>query len=163
MNVPPRDAEPEVEIRAFRQDADGVWVAELECGHTQHLRHNPPFQLAPWILSPEGRQSHIGIRLPCKLCRMPRFPADVVEYKRTASFDASTLPTGLTRSHALKAGTWGEIIVTSGLLLYVLEDIELALMLRPGVVGRIGPERPHHVELQGDARFYIRFLRAAPR
>jgi tellurite methyltransferase len=151
--------DPEAAIQAFRQDAEGDWVAELACGHSRHIRHKPPFQLAEWVTSAEGRDAHIGAPVPCKFCRMPQLPAAIAEYKRTARFDAGTVPVALTRSHRLKRGTWGEIVVTSGRVLYVLEDDDLALMLQPGIVGRIAPERPHHVELQGDAAFYIRFLR----
>jgi len=152
--------DPEAAIQAFRQDPEGDWVAELACGHSQHIRHRPPFLFAEWVTSAEGRDAHIGARLRCKLCRMPQLPRDAVEYKRTASFDARTVPAALTRSHRLKRDTWGELVVTSGRLLYVLEDEDLALMLQPGVVGRVAPERPHHVELQGDTTFYIRFLRS---
>ncbi len=28
-------------ITGFRQDEHGDWVAELECGHLQHVRHHP--------------------------------------------------------------------------------------------------------------------------
>ena len=35
-------------IAGFHQDELGDWVAELDCGHTQHVRHNPPWQLRPW-------------------------------------------------------------------------------------------------------------------
>lgn len=155
MNKP----EPQAAIAGFHQDDDGVWVAELECGHPQHVRHRPPFQVTQWVTSQQGRDAHIGARLACKFCRMPRLPGGMVEYKRTPLFDAATLPAALTRSHSVKQGTWGEIVVTSGRVLYVLEDDELALMLRPGIVGCIAPERPHHVELQGQASLYVRFLR----
>jgi tellurite methyltransferase len=154
------DIDPEAAIQTFRQDPNGDWVAELACGHSQHIRHAPPFQLAEWVTSAEGRDAHLGVRLPCKFCRMPRLPGDAVEYKRTASFESHTVPAALTRSHRLKTDTWGEIVVTAGRVLYVLEDESLALMLRPGVVGRIAPERPHHIEPQGDAVFFIRFLRS---
>ena len=31
------------------------WVAELECGHTQHVRHDPPWTNRPWVsLSRDG-------------------------------------------------------------------------------------------------------------
>ena len=30
-------------IIGFHQDEDGDGVAELGCGHTQHVRHNPPW------------------------------------------------------------------------------------------------------------------------
>jgi hypothetical protein len=43
-------------------------VAELECGHTQHVRHNPPWVMHPWVVTPEGRAAHIGKELNCKLC-----------------------------------------------------------------------------------------------
>lgn len=152
-------AVPEVAIQGFRLDADGIWVAELACGHRQHIRHNPPFQVADWVVSEAGRHAHIGARLPCKLCCMPQLPSDAVEYARTAVFNERTLPGALTRRHSLKPGTWGEIVVLSGRLLYVLEDEGLSLMLQPEVVGRIGPERPYHVELQAGTTFYVRFLR----
>src|SRR5689334_11185211 len=29
----------------FHQDEQGVWVLELSCGHSQHVRHDPPWQL----------------------------------------------------------------------------------------------------------------------
>ncbi len=29
-------------IIAFHVDQDGDWVADLECGHTRHVRHTPP-------------------------------------------------------------------------------------------------------------------------
>ncbi|MCA9942934.1 MAG: DUF3565 domain-containing protein [Ardenticatenaceae bacterium] len=52
----------------FHQDALGDWVADLACGHTQHVRHNPPFSNRPWVLTPEGRQQFLGFALDCKLC-----------------------------------------------------------------------------------------------
>ncbi|MGH8014359.1 MAG: DUF3565 domain-containing protein [Candidatus Binataceae bacterium] len=55
-------------IAGFHQDAEGDWVAELECGHTQHVRHQPPFQLRPWVITAEGRRSRIGVELYCKEC-----------------------------------------------------------------------------------------------
>ena len=42
-------------MRGFHQDAEGHWVAELSCGHSQHVRHQPPFTLRPWVLSEQGR------------------------------------------------------------------------------------------------------------
>jgi hypothetical protein len=30
-------------------------VAELSCGHTQHLRHQPPWQSRAWVLDPAQR------------------------------------------------------------------------------------------------------------
>jgi hypothetical protein len=59
----------EQRITGFRQDLDQQWIAELECGHTQHVRHDPPWQVFPWVLHVEGRAAHIGTRLFCRLCQ----------------------------------------------------------------------------------------------
>jgi hypothetical protein len=55
-------------IVGFHQDQVGDWVADLECGHTQHVRHHPPFELRPWVVTPEGRASKLGVKLDCKKC-----------------------------------------------------------------------------------------------
>jgi hypothetical protein len=52
----------------FHQDEEGHWVADLECGHGQHVRHNPPWLTRPWVITPEGRQSRLGVILECKKC-----------------------------------------------------------------------------------------------
>jgi hypothetical protein len=59
-------------ITGFRQDQEGHWVAELECGHGQHVRHNPPWLLRPWVTTPEGRESFLGAPLKCILCNQDR-------------------------------------------------------------------------------------------
>jgi hypothetical protein len=60
--------QPQRKIVAFHQDAHGDWVADLECGHTVHVRHNPPWQNRPWLITTEGRSSYLGRELPCKKC-----------------------------------------------------------------------------------------------
>ena len=55
-------------ITAYDHDDEGHWVARLECGHTQHLRHEPPWQRREWVLTEEGRASHLGYELDCKRC-----------------------------------------------------------------------------------------------
>ena len=55
-------------IIGFRQDEAQDWVAELQCGHTQHVRHNPPFTNRLWVTTPEGRASFIGHELDCRRC-----------------------------------------------------------------------------------------------
>lgn len=56
----------------FRRDSEQQWVAELECGHAQHVRHTPPWQLRPWVLTAEGRARYLGTQLPCQLCEEDR-------------------------------------------------------------------------------------------
>ena len=55
-------------IAAFHQDDAGDWVADLACGHRQHVRHRPPWQLRPWVDDPEGRAARIGSAIDCPLC-----------------------------------------------------------------------------------------------
>jgi len=59
---------PQRAIIAFHQDEHGDWVADLECGHTQHVRHHPPWQVRPWVISAAGRARHLGRTLACKKC-----------------------------------------------------------------------------------------------
>ena len=152
-----RPVPPSVVV-SFREDDDGAFVAELACGHAQHVRHRPPLESRPWVTTEAGRRAFVGTALPCPLCRMPKLPTDVAVYKSTAVFDARSVPAGLKRTHALKPDTWGEIVVEQGHVLYVLEDEgDMGVVLRPGVVGVIAPERPHHVELDDEARFFVRF------
>jgi len=44
------------------------WVAELDCGHGQHMRHNPPWTNRRWVITEEGRASRLGTMLVCKRC-----------------------------------------------------------------------------------------------
>ncbi|HWA40788.1 MAG TPA: DUF3565 domain-containing protein [Gemmatimonadales bacterium] len=55
-------------IVGFHQDDEGHWVAELECGHSQHVRHDPPWQVRPWVLDEAERRQRIGTHLLCGRC-----------------------------------------------------------------------------------------------
>lgn len=55
-------------IIGYHKDEDEDWVAELECGHNQHVRHNPPWTLRPWVIYEDGRNQHLGDKLDCKKC-----------------------------------------------------------------------------------------------
>jgi Protein of unknown function (DUF3565) len=55
-------------VIGFHQDDELHWVADLECGHTQHVRHDPPWQVRAWVTTAEGREAHIGMELDCRLC-----------------------------------------------------------------------------------------------
>ncbi|MGH8126755.1 MAG: DUF3565 domain-containing protein [Gammaproteobacteria bacterium] len=55
-------------IIGFHQDDEMHWVAQLECGHNQHVRHDPPWQSRPWVVTPEGREQAVGQVLECIKC-----------------------------------------------------------------------------------------------
>jgi hypothetical protein len=44
-------------IAGFYQDEESFWVAELECGHQQDVRHNPPMTLRPWVNDEKSRNN----------------------------------------------------------------------------------------------------------
>jgi hypothetical protein len=55
-------------IIGFHQDEELHWVADLACGHTQHVRHNPPWQNRPWVMTAEGRAAKLSQILNCRKC-----------------------------------------------------------------------------------------------
>lgn len=55
-------------ITGFHQDPESHWVADLECGHSQHVRHDPPWQVRAWVLTEETRRAHLGTPLDCVVC-----------------------------------------------------------------------------------------------
>lgn len=59
-------------VVGFHQDDEGRWVAELECGHQQHVRHEPPWMNRPWVMTPDGRAGRLGVMLDCKKCEAER-------------------------------------------------------------------------------------------
>jgi hypothetical protein len=66
----------EKRIVGYHQDEEQHWVAELECGHHQHVRHQPPWTNRLWVTTREGRASHLGTMLDCRKCD-DGVPADV--------------------------------------------------------------------------------------
>ena len=55
-------------ITGFHLDEFDDWVAELECQHGQHVRHNPPFVNRPWVVTKQGRAQKLGEKLNCIKC-----------------------------------------------------------------------------------------------
>ena len=64
-------------IIGYHKDAEDHWVAELGCGHNQHVRHHPPMVSRPWVETESGRQSMLGYALTCKKCEA-QLPKDNV-------------------------------------------------------------------------------------
>lgn len=58
-------------IVGYHLDEYGDWVADLACGHGQHVRHQPPFTNRPWVLAAAGRDQYLGTLLNCKKCEEP--------------------------------------------------------------------------------------------
>ncbi|HZF49538.1 MAG TPA: DUF3565 domain-containing protein [Polyangiaceae bacterium] len=148
-------------IEGYHQDEGSEWVAELSCGHGQHVRHRPPFTLRPWVVTPEGRAGRLGQMLDCPLCDRREMPSGYVAYRRTPVFTAETIPQGLLSRHSTKAGVWGRLEVLSGTVAFVLEGAgEAREVLRAGESVVIVPEVEHRVELLGPVELRVEFYRA---
>jgi hypothetical protein len=55
-------------ITGYHLDNENHWVAELSCGHNQHVRHDPPWSVREWVTTTEGRESRLGVELNCVRC-----------------------------------------------------------------------------------------------
>lgn len=149
-------------IVGFRQDDQEDWVADLDCGHGQHVRHRPPFIVRPWVENPAGREAHLGTLLDCVLCDRMEWPDGLAAYARTPEFDQDTVPPGLVSSHATKTGVWARIHVLEGRMLYHVEaPVDRCVRLEAQATGIVVPDVPHHVEPQGPVRFFVEFFRLA--
>ena len=149
-------------ITGFHQDEDGDWVADLCCGHAQHVRHRPPFINRPWVVSAAGRNRLIGAELYCVLCERMEWPEGFEAYRRTPEFDENSVPAGLQRNHTTKRGVWARLKVLTGVLIYHVEaPVDESIRVRTGSSAVIVPELPHRVEIIGAVRFYVEFWRAS--
>jgi hypothetical protein len=63
-----RNADVDKRIVGYHRDDEQHWVAELECGHDQHVRHDPPWINRLWVTTAQGRERHLGQTLKCKKC-----------------------------------------------------------------------------------------------
>ena len=146
------------EIVGFRQDELGDWVAELSCLHAQYVRHRPPFQIRPWVLDDDERNSRVGTLLSCSLCDRCQLPEGVVLDSVVGPWNRSTLPKGLLSAHKVPAGTWGVLKVKRGSVQF---DIQVAppmhLQLSEGDSQAIPPEILHNVNPGSDAELEIEF------
>ncbi len=148
-------------ITGFRQDDEGHFVAALDCGHRQHMRHRPPMTFRPWVLTEEGRAARIGADIECVLCDRAEMPEGYEEYRRTAVFDSMSVPKALLKEHRTKLGVWGKLLVHEGEVEYaVLEPERHTTTLGAGREQVIVSALAHEISPSGDARFTIAFYGA---
>lgn len=149
-------------IVGFHQDDVSDWVAELVCGHGQHVRHDPPLCERPWVSSEEGRAGRLGARLECAACERRELPEAHVAYRRTETYSEQSVPRALLSRHTTRKGVWAHIHVESGRLRYQLhEPFDEEQTLEAGSVGVVLPEVEHQVEPLGTVRFFVEFYRAS--
>lgn len=152
----------------FRLDEQGDWVARLECGHSQHVRHLPPFQERSWVLDDCTRRERLGSPLECPLCDRGELPDDLEAVRSTPTWDDRSVPPALRSEHRLAAGVWGQLVVESGSV-----DVQFApageeasdggrQSVEAGGSRGIPPQAPHRVEVVPGSRFHLDIFRLPP-
>lgn len=143
----------------LHQDDVGEWVAELSCHHRQHVRHRPPFLVAPWVLDDAERSGRIGSPLDYPLCDRAELPDGLRVVRTTPTWDEGSMPAGLRRAHRLGRGIWGLVRVQEGQVRFRADtDPPLEVIVGPDGAQAIPPETEHDVEPQGWVRFFVEFL-----
>ncbi len=146
-------------ITGFHRDEEGDWVAELSCGHDQHVRHRPPFQDRPWVLGAEGRTRRLGTAIDCPLCDRAELPGNLRLVRTSPVWDEDSIPAGLRRAHRVAGGTWGRIVVQEGRLRFSMAtEPPLTVEMGPGDNQPIPPDVEHEVLPLGPVRFSVEFL-----
>ena len=146
-------------IVSFHRDVEGDWVAQLECGHGQHVRHRPPFQLRPWVDDPDGRASRLGTPLECPLCDRAEVPDDLGPVRASVTWDEQTMPSAMLGAHRLGASRWAVLRVLTGRVRFVLTgEAGTSHVLEAGAVQGIPPDVPHRLEVLGPVRLTIDFF-----
>lgn len=134
-------------IVGFHPDDVGDWVAELSCGHGQHVRHRPPFQDRPWVADPAGRAGRLGTPIECPRCDRAELPAGLTPAGRLGPWEAEALPAGLRRRHRLPEGRWGVLQVRAGRAALAVDLPGLGRVeLGPGQTQALPPGVEHRVE-----------------
>lgn len=86
-------------------------------------------------------------------------PENCRPYKKTPVFTEETVPAGILKDHATKAGTWGLLSILEGSLEYVVPAKNHRQVLTPDTRAVIEPEVLHHVKPLGSVRFFVEFWR----
>jgi tellurite resistance-related uncharacterized protein len=143
-------------------DAADTVVLRLDCGHVRHVRHRPPMSSHAWVRDDAACEARVGGEIECLRCGQRLVPEGAREYRRTASFDERTMPAGLLGAHAIKAGSWGRLVVEEGELpIWFEPPLAEAATARPGSPVAIPPQLRHQLLPAGPVRFHVEFLRVA--
>ena len=153
-------------ILGFHLDEAGDWVAEMSCFHNRHIRHQPPFREAAWVLSAEGREAHTGSPIECPLCDRAEFPEGMALLGNAGPWDQDSLPGGFLQAHRTPEGRWGRLLVTEGSIDFQFESETMApprtRRLEAGSDQPIPPGAPHRLQPVGAVRLELQFWGRRP-
>lgn len=147
------------QIAGFHQDEAGAWVAELSCLHGQHIRHSPPFQNRPWVLTDAGRDERVGTDIICPLCDRAELPGGLEVTRTAGPFDQDAIPAALRKDHFVGEGRWGCVRVVEGTVGFVMAtEPPIERRLGAGDHQAIPPGVAHHLVVDGPAVVAVDFL-----
>ncbi|MGI8661925.1 MAG: DUF3565 domain-containing protein [Acidimicrobiales bacterium] len=146
-------------IDGFHSDDVGDWVAELSCLHHQHVRHCPPFQERPWVVTSAGRAASLGAKIDCPLCDRAEPPTGLRTVRVAGPFDADTLPAGLRKTHRVADRTWGVLRIIEGSVgIYIETNPVIVRRLSGGDRQPIPPLVPHRLTVDAPVTLAVDFL-----
>ena len=146
-------------IVSFELDEEGDWTARLNCGHRQHVRHQPPFINRPWVMTPAGRESMRGTSLNCVRCDRRELPLELQRIQLIQFRQSDDFPAELGQGHATAIGVWSQLRVHQGqvrLWLQTLEPAELTLVASEQI--SIPPQVRFQLKPGSDAQFDLEYL-----
>ena len=103
-------------IASFHQDQQGDWVADLDCLHSQHMRHRPLLENRPWVLDKTTRQERVGTPVECKACDAGEIPDGLVRLDILGPFPEHAEHGGIFESWEVPPHRWDVIVVLDGSL-----------------------------------------------
>lgn len=150
-------------IVAFQQDEEQHWVAKLACGHSQHVRHDPPWQSRPWVTTDSGRKKMLGATLQCNKCDMPKLPTKdlLVVLNTSTKISEKTFPPELLSNDLLPDNIWAEIVIVSGQIQLIFDDSSSIKAIAKGFLldseynGVTPPQTAFRLKPCGPVEFHI--------
>jgi len=143
-------------IAGFHREA-GTWFAELDCGHDRCLADEG------WARSADGRASRAGSDLDCAACDELSLPSRIVLTRVTPEWDEESMPEALRRSHRVRSGSWGRLLVRSGRIRFTAATSPpVETVVESGASQAIPPGVDHDVQPLGPVRFAVEFFAVRP-
>ncbi len=145
-------------IVRFHQDEEGCWVANLICGHCQHVRHNPPWVNRPWISTEATRELYIGQSLNCLKCNMPNIPSSAKQIKCSEQYDQQSLHQQFVGAQVNNSDFWIKVIIFEGELVYRrLTEIPHGYVVDSEYSAVIEPRMKYILRSKGPVRFKFQY------
>lgn len=143
-------------IDGFHQE-EGAWFAELGCGHDR------PVADEDWARSQDGRDGRIGEECECEACDRFELPARVLRSGATKEWSDASMPEALRRSHRVREGTWGRLVVRDGRIRFAAATSPPTdVVLEAGHSQSIPPGLAHDVHPLGSVRFVLELYSVQP-